>query len=92
MIRPSRPDALISQVAKVSRSERWLIHRRLEELMIPCWCPDDGSLWVEIEHGIDAILLRSTVYQAIASRQELVDWLDRCWESADILSTQFYNS
>lgn len=92
MIRSSRPDALISQVAKVSRCERWLLHRRLEELMIPCWCPDDGSLWVEIEHGIDAILLRSTVYQALASRQELVDWLGRCWEAADIPSTQFYNS
>ncbi|WP_267383976.1 Asr1405/Asl0597 family protein [Cyanobacterium sp. uoEpiScrs1] len=92
MIRSSRPDALISQVEKISRCERWLLYRRLEELMIPCWCPDDGSLWVEIEHGIDAILLHSTVYQVSASRQELVDWLSRCWEAADILSTQFYNS
>lgn len=92
MIRSSRPDALISQVAKVSRCERWVLHRRLEELMIPSWCPDDGSLWVEIQHGIDAILLRSTVYQASASRQELVNWLRRCWEADDTLSTQFYNS
>lgn len=81
MIRPTRPNALVSQVEKVSRSDRWLVHSRLQELMIPCWCPDDGSLWVEIEHGIHAILLRSAVYQAIAPRQELLDWLERCWET-----------
>lgn len=92
MIRSSHPDALISQVAQVSRCERWLLHRRLEELMIPCWCPDDGSLWVEIQHGIDAILLRSTVYQTNASREELLQWLTRCWEASDSPSDQFYNN
>jgi hypothetical protein len=82
MFKPSNPDALVSQVAKISRSDRWLIHHRLQELMIPCWCPEDGSLWVEIHHGIQAILLRSTVQQLVSSRPELVDWLERCWETS----------
>lgn len=81
MFTPSNPQALVSEVGKISRSDRWIVHRRLQELTIPCWCPADGSLWVEIEHGIDAILLRSIVQQLVASRQELVDWLDRCWET-----------
>ncbi len=92
MLTPSYPDALISQVEKVSRSERWLVHHRLQELMIPCWCPDDGSLWVEIEHGNHAILLRSAVYGAIASRQELVEWLERCWETVHSDSTKSYRN
>jgi hypothetical protein len=90
MMTPSNPDALLSRVANVSRCDRWLIHHRLQELMIPCWCPDDGSLWVEIEHGINAILLRSAVYQAIATREELLDWLQRCWETNDCPSTGSY--
>ena len=90
MIEPSHPDALISQVEKISRYDRWLVHHRLQELMIPCWCPEDGSLWVEIEHSLQAILLRSTVYQAIASRQELIDWLQRCWETVDPSSINSY--
>lgn len=82
MCKPSsHPQALVSQVAKISRSDRWIVYRRLQELKIPCWCPDDGTLWVEIDNGIDAILLRSTVQQLVAPRQELVNWLDRCWET-----------
>lgn len=81
MITPSHPHALVSQVAQISRSDRWFISRRLQELTINCWCPEDGSLWVEIGNSIEAVLLRSTVYQSIASRQELIHWLERCWES-----------
>ena len=89
MFKPPNPDALVSQVVKISRgdseallqADRWIVYRRLQELMIPCWCPEDGSLWVEVNHGLAAILLRSTVQQLFASRQELVDWLERCWET-----------
>ena len=91
-MQPNRPDALISQVEKVSRCDRWAVCHRLQELMIPCWCPQDGSLWVEIEHGNHAILLRSVVYGAIASRQELLDWLERCWETVDCESFKCYHN
>ncbi|MBD2313090.1 hypothetical protein H6G20_15585 [Desertifilum sp. FACHB-1129] len=63
----------------VSRCDRWRIHHRLQELSIVCSCPADGSLQVEVHHGIDLILVRSTVQQFTASRQELVSWLERCW-------------
>lgn len=81
MSTPSLSDTIVSQVSLISRCDRWSVHRRLKELTIPCWCCDDGSLWVEVNHGIQAVLLRSTVYQFIASRYELVDWLERCWQT-----------
>ncbi len=73
------PDVFISQVAKIKRSDRWIVYRRLQELNIPCWCPSDGTLWIEIDRCIDAILLRSTVHQFVSTRSELADWLERCW-------------
>ncbi|MBR8828842.1 MAG: hypothetical protein DSM107014_13230 [Gomphosphaeria aponina SAG 52.96 = DSM 107014] len=72
--------ALISEVT-LARGDRWLVYRRLQELMIPCWCPADGTLLVEVNHCVDVILLRSAVQQLMASRLELTDWLERCWET-----------
>ncbi|ACB49903.1 conserved hypothetical protein [Crocosphaera subtropica ATCC 51142] len=92
MMQPYHSDALISQVEKVSRCDRWSVYQRLQELTIPCWCPEDGSLWVEIEHGLHAILLRSAIYGAIAPRQELVDWLERCWDTVDSESIKSYQN
>ena len=82
----TRPDAFVSQVAKIHRSDRWSVYRRLQELKISCWCPEDGTLWVEIDGWIEAILLRSTIQQFVSTRSELSDWLERCW-STQVLST-----
>jgi hypothetical protein len=84
MSQPSNSNALVGQIVKVARSDRWLVYRRLQELTIPCWCPSDGSLWVEVNHSIAAILVRSTIEQFTASRQELVEWLERCWDTEAI--------
>jgi hypothetical protein len=62
--------------------DRWRIYYRLQELMIPCWCLPDGTLRVEVSDAIAAILLRSVVQQFLASRKDLVIWLDRCWQTA----------
>jgi len=67
-----------AQILEVSRIDRWRIYSRLQELMIPCWCLQDGTLRVEIQSGTSAVLLRSVVQQFVASRQELVNWLERC--------------
>jgi hypothetical protein len=90
MMQHYHSDALISQVEKVSRCDRWTVYQRLQELMIPCWCPEDGFLWVEIEYVNHAILLRSAVYGAVSSRQDLVNWLERCWETVESDSTKSY--
>lgn len=82
----TRPDTFVSQVVKIDRSDRWSVYRRLQELNIPCWCPEDGTLWIEIDRCIHAVLLRSTIQQFACTRSELADWLERCW-STQVLST-----
>ncbi|QLE54498.1 Asr1405/Asl0597 family protein [Nostoc sp. TCL26-01] len=68
-----------SQVLQIPLCDRWQIYHRLQELTIPCSCTTDGSLRVEVNSCVAAILVRSTVMQFLASRQELIDWLERCW-------------
>lgn len=74
-------DMSTTYVVSVPRVERWQVYYRLRELMIPCWCLPDGSLRVEVQNGMHALLLRSVVQQFIASRQEMVTWLGRCWNA-----------
>lgn len=70
----------IVNIVSVPRSERWRIHYRLQELKIPCRCLPDGSLQVEIHSSTSALLLRSVMQQFMFSRQETVNWLERCWQ------------
>jgi hypothetical protein len=79
-IAPHTPIPETAQSVTVCRSDRWLIYHRLQELKIPCWCLEDGSLCVEINTSTNALLVRSVVQQIVASRQELVTWLERCWK------------
>ncbi len=78
MLPPSSSNTSVGQIVDVSRILRWQIYHRLQELRIPCWCPADGSLRVEVNDGVSAMLVRSTVQQFVAPRQELVEWLERC--------------
>jgi hypothetical protein len=78
---PSGPITPTAQLIEVARSDRWFIYHRLRELMIPCWCPDDGSLRVEIQDSATALLVRSVIQQCIAPRRELVTWLKQCWSA-----------
>ncbi len=68
-------------IVSVPRSDRWRICHRLQELKISCWCLPDGTLRVEVQDGIGALLLRSVVQQFVASRQDMVNWLERCWRT-----------
>ena len=72
------------QTVSVRRCDRWSIHRRLQELNIPCACPADGTLRVEVNHALALLLVRSAVRQFSTSRQEGVDWLERCWQSQEL--------
>ena len=69
------------QVVAVQRCDRWSIYRRLQELNIPCACPADGTLRVEVSHATALVLARSTILQFTTSRQVGVDWLERCWDT-----------
>ncbi|NMG05594.1 Asr1405/Asl0597 family protein [Brasilonema sp. UFV-L1] len=67
-------------IVQIPMSDRRQIYQRLQELMIKSWCSPDGSLRVEVNSCLTAILVRSTVLQFMASRQELINWLERCWQ------------
>ncbi|GAX45423.1 hypothetical protein NIES4075_64440 [Tolypothrix sp. NIES-4075] len=79
----SNSDALGDQILQIPLCDRWRIHHRLQELMIKSSCPADGSLRVQVNSCITAILVRSIVMQFVASRHELVHWLERCWNYSD---------
>ncbi|MDC0833260.1 hypothetical protein POG22_09605 [Geitlerinema sp. CS-897] len=69
------------QIISVHRSYRWSIYRRLQELNISCTCPADGTLRVHIDRAIALLLVHSVVQQCLLSRQESLDWLERCWQT-----------
>lgn len=75
----SNSDMLDDHILQIPLGDRWQIYQRLQELMIPCYCHPDGSLRVKVNSCLTAVLVRSTLMQFLASRQELLDWLERCW-------------
>lgn len=81
MTQSASPDPAWGQVVPVHRVDRWSIYRRLKELNIPCACPTDGTLRVEVNHPIALVLVQSAVRQFTAPRGVTVDWLERCWDS-----------
>ncbi len=72
-------DTLGDQVLHIPLSDRWRIYHRLQELTINCSCHTDGSLRVQANNLLEVVLIRSTIMQLLASRHELVDWLECCW-------------
>jgi hypothetical protein len=76
----SIPTPLAVPITSISRCDRWLACQRLQDLDIPCQCQSDGYLRVDIVHPIAILQLRSVVQQITASRSDLVDWLEKCWE------------
>jgi hypothetical protein len=83
MLPPGNADAFGEQILQIPLSDRWQIYHRLQELMIPCSCLPDGSLRVQINSLLAAMLVRSTVMQFLASRQELLEWLECCWDDGN---------
>ena len=67
------------QVVEVSRTDRWQVYRRLQELGIPCRCQTNQALIVEIGSIAAAIQLWSVVRQLNSKRQDLIEVLERCW-------------
>jgi hypothetical protein len=84
MLLPHSSDPLGEQILQIPLCDRWRICQRLQELKIPCCCHNDGSLRVQVNSFIEAILIRSILMQFLASRQELIDWLERCWNTQNL--------
>ncbi len=68
-------------VVAVPCGERWSVNRRLQELQIPCMCPADGTLRVNVNHAVELLLVHSVVRRFTIPRQVNVDWLNRCWQT-----------
>lgn len=69
-----------AQRLNIARIDRWTVTHRLQELQINSWCFEDGSCWVDIPDSTTALLLRSVMHHCLAPRQELTQWLERCWQ------------
>ena len=65
---------------QVNRADRWQVYQRLQELDIPSWCATQQPLMVHIANTAAAIQLWSVSRQFTGSRQDLVFWLERCWQ------------
>jgi hypothetical protein len=69
-----------AQIVSIDRCDRWQAHHRLQELNISCACLEDGRLQVEVDSPIAALQLWSVLKNLTASRQTLLDRLERCWK------------
>ncbi|WAL61609.1 Asr1405/Asl0597 family protein [Thermocoleostomius sinensis] len=67
------------QIISIPRCDRWQAYHRLQELHIPCICLEDGRLQVEITSPHAAVQLWSVMQQLTRPRQQLSNWLERCW-------------
>ncbi|MBF2003328.1 MAG: hypothetical protein IGS38_21715 [Synechococcales cyanobacterium M58_A2018_015] len=76
----SHPQSLSEHTVSISRCDRWQAHQRLQELGIPSICTSDGALQVSVYSPIAAIQVWSVLYRLTASRQQLLHWLERCWQ------------
>lgn len=76
----SELEVSITNIVEVNWSDRWLIYHRLDELSIPCQCKTNQPLRVEITNVTAAIQLWSVTRRLTAPRQDLIDWLKRCWK------------
>ncbi|MBE9047621.1 hypothetical protein IQ255_24990 [Pleurocapsales cyanobacterium LEGE 10410] len=76
----SPPSLAISHIVDIKDTQRWQIYRRLQELDISCRCSTNQPLIVEINSSSAIAQLTYVVRQLTASRSELIDWLNNCWQ------------
>lgn len=70
----------ILQDIQVSWLDRWQVYYRLKALEIECICQMNQPLKAYPDNPKNAIQLWSVVKQYTANRQELIDWLNQCWQ------------
>ncbi|TAE53935.1 MAG: hypothetical protein EAZ76_13520 [Nostocales cyanobacterium] len=72
----------MKHIVEVNLADRWQVYQRLNELDIPCCCQNNQPLQVEINNLQTAIQIWSVTRQFIASRQDLICSLEKCWRSS----------
>ena len=77
---PAEPELEVCDIVQVSWLDRWQVYKRLQELEIPCWCAVDEPLRAQISTAKQVAQLASVLRQVSASRGELVQWLECCWQ------------
>ena len=70
-----------SRIVEVKWSCRWEVFRRLQALDIKCSCSTNKPLMVYLHSPTTIIQIWSVLRQCGASRRNLIDWLDNCWET-----------
>lgn len=70
------------EVVAVNWVDRWQIYQRLQELEIPCWCAIGQPLRAQVNGAKEVAQLASVLKQFNAPRQELVQWLEQCWQKS----------
>ncbi|MBD1814611.1 Asr1405/Asl0597 family protein [Microcoleus vaginatus] len=79
---PADPELEVCDIVQVSWLDRWQVYKRLQELEIPCWCAVDQPLRAKVNTAKQAAQLMSVLRQVSAPRDELVEWLECCWQMA----------
>ena len=71
----------ISQIVAIDRADNWLIYHRLQQLEISCQYAANKPLRFELKQTKDLIQFWSVLKQFYSTRQELISWLNNCWQS-----------
>ena len=69
-----------NRVLTVKWACRWDIFRRLKALEIDCQCSTNEPLLVNLHSPTTLVQIWSVIRQTSADRQQLIDWLDNCWD------------
>ena len=64
----------------IDGANKWEMYHRLQALQIPCQCFIHKPLQVELNSPIAVIHLWSIVQRLTASRAQLVERLNLCWQ------------
>ncbi len=69
-----------NNIISVQWTHKWDIYHRLQALEIDCHCKSNRPLLIELNSPQTAIQVWSVIKHLSASRQELIGWLNRCWQ------------
>lgn len=75
----SSPQQQSRRAIDVKWAYRWEVFRRLQALEIDCQCSTNEPLLVNLDSPQTLIQIWSVMRQLTGKRDQLVDWLNECW-------------